>query len=51
MSDQPVETKKEYEKPAVVYRQAMEAVASVCDPNDPASGGKEDSAICTVISS
>ena len=52
MSDQPtVDTnKKEYEKPAVIYRQAMEAVAAVCDPLGPINA-KTDNQTCNAISS
>lgn len=51
MSDQPtVDTKKEYEKPAVIYRQAIEAVAAVCDPLDPINA-KEEANTCSAISS
>ena len=44
------ETKKSYEKPAVVYRQAMESVAAVCDPNDAVNNGKGDTS-CSVLNS
>ena len=40
-TDQPVPAKKPYEKPAIIHRQTLEAVAGVCDEN---VGGKEDSA-------
>lgn len=42
------ETKKSYEKPEVVYRQAMESVAAVCDTSN---GGKEDTTTCSVLNS
>lgn len=42
------ETKKSYEKPEVVYRQAMESVATVCDTSN---GGKENTATCSVLNS
>lgn len=44
------ETKKSYEKPEVVYRQAMESVAAVCDPNDAVNPGKGDTS-CSVLNS
>lgn len=39
-TSQPKTEKKPYEKPAVIHRQTLEAVAGVCDTN---IGGKEDS--------
>lgn len=40
-------TKKVYEKPAVIHRQAIEGVAAACDTN---ANGKGD-ASCTVLNS
>lgn len=41
-------TKKDYEKPVVIYKQTMESVATACDPNQ---NGKGDAVTCSVLNS
>lgn len=39
--------KKQYEKPAIIHRQALEGVATICDENANGKGGGD----CTVLNS
>lgn len=41
--------KKTYEKPQIVHRQVLEAIAGVCQQSDPING--KAGADCTVINS
>lgn len=44
-----MDQKKNYEAPAVVYRQVLEAVAGACQASDPTNG--KAGAPCTTINS
>ena len=45
------ETKKAYEKPAVIHRQVMEAIAGSCPEEDPINGKEGVGDMCTTINS
>jgi hypothetical protein len=44
-----VKEKKTYEKPQIVHRQVLEAIAGACQQNDPVNG--KAGAPCTTINS